>query len=94
MPTIEITDEQARALARGERVTVEPPRRHFENILIFSNIGYIYFAKSAEIRDDGLLWSNMYMPVSDSNGRHRKGMWTKHGAHFGTADSYKIVETA
>lgn len=42
MPSIEISQEQVEALARGEHIVVHPPRRRQKYVVVHSPAGLIY----------------------------------------------------
>lgn len=55
MPSIEITAEQASALARGENIAVEAPKPVKKYIAVFPNTGNIYeFSTDKEIETGSL----------------------------------------
>lgn len=69
MPNIEITSEQAAALARGENITVEAPAKPLHNVVALSKGSrtslYIW---DGEVRPDGRIYATRYQWLTNFYG--------------------------
>lgn len=69
MPNIQISDEQAAALARGEDITVQPPSTPLHNVVVYQTCGRSFYVYDGERLPNDVVVATRWQKLTAADGK-------------------------